>query len=533
MEKRYKEENKSLWKISKLISRAQKPEQVILGISREAARLLNGDSSFIWILQEKNLNLVKGYKLSKEYISKISLKIDEEFTKKNIKINQTFSSSNIEKDYRIFFPETLKKEGVVSLICTPVKAEDKFIGLITVFSKKSKIWTKRENRIINMLAEQIAHILERMRYQKHLKESSIRDGLTGLYSRIYFLTRAEEEIVRSSRKRECVSFLFCDIDQFKAYNRIEGYSEGDRLLCQTAKSIESSLRKEDTLCRYGGDEFVVLLPNTEPSQAERIAKRVHKGFIKTIETDTHALLLNLSIGITSYPIHSSSIEDILVKADRSMVFAKHSSIEKKIYIWNQWKRKTKVNEPYFFEKNLLPEIINALAKTVNLKDGYTNEHTMRVSELASLLAKRIGLEEKSIRIIKTASHLYDIGKLIIPEYILNKPAPLNQEEWEIIKRNAENSIRIIKYIRGLENIIPIIREIRETWDGKGYPNGLSGEQISTEARLIALVDAYQALISNRPYRKKLGKEEAIKELQNEAGKKFDPKLVKDFLQILG
>jgi len=530
MEKRYKEENKSLWEISKLISRAQKPELLILGIAREATRLLNGDSSLIWISQEKNLNLVKGYKLSREYISKISLKIGEEFIKKNIKINQTFSSSNIEKDYRIFFPEILKKEGVVSLICAPVKAEDKLIGIITVFSKKSKIWTKRENRIVNMLAEQTAHILERMRNQKHLEESSIRDGLTGLYSRIYFLTRAEEEIARSSRKSEFVSFLFCDIDQFKAYNRIEGYTEGDRLLCQTAKSIESSLRKEDTLCRYGGDEFVVLLPNTNTSQSERIAKRVHKDFIKTIQADTHALLLNLSIGIASYPIHGSSIEDILIKADRSMVFAKHSSIGKKVYIWNQWK--IKVNEPSFYEEDLLPEIINALAKTVNLKDGYTSEHAKRVAEQATLFAKRIGLGEKSIRIIKTASHLYDIGKLIIPEYILNKPAPLNQEEWEIIKRNAENSIRIIKYIRGLENIIPIIREIRETWDGKGYPNGLSGEQISAEARLIALVDAYQALISTRPYRKKLRKEEAIKELQNEAGKKFDPKLVQDFLQIL-
>jgi diguanylate cyclase (GGDEF)-like protein len=369
-----------------------------------------------------------------------------------------------------------------------------------------------------------------MRYQKHLEESSIRDGLTGLYSRVYFLTRAEEEIARSSRKREYVSFLFCDIDKFKAYNRIEGYSEGDRLLCQTAKSIESSLRKEDTLCRYGGDEFVILLPNTDPSQAERIAKRVHKAFIKTIEADTHALLLNLSIGIASYPIHGSSIEDILVKADRSMTFAKHSSIGKKVFIWNQWK--IKVNEPNFYEEDLLPEIIYALANTVNLKDGYTSEHSRCVSEQASLFAKRIGLGEKSIRIIKTASLLYDIGKLIIPGYILNKPAPLNQEEWEIIKRIAENSTRIIKYIRGLENIIPIIREIRETWDGKGYPNGLSGEQISTEARLIALVDTYQALISTRPYRKKLRKEEAIKELQNEAGKKFDPKLVQDFLQIL-
>jgi len=530
MEKRYKEENKSLWKISKLISKAQKPEQLILGILKETTKLSNGDSSLIWISQEKNLNLVKGYKLSREYISKTSLKIGEEFKKKTIKMNQTFSSSNIEKDSRIFFPKILKKEGVVSLICVPVKAEDKLIGTLTVFSKKNKVWTKRENRIVNMLAEQTAHILERMRCQKHIEDSSIRDWLTGLYSRVYFVTRAEEEIARSSRKKEYASFLFCDIDKFKSYNRIEGYTEGDKLLCQTAKSIESSLRKEDTLCRYGGDEFVVLLPNTSPSQAKRIAKRVHTDFIKTIEANTHALLLNLSIGIASYPIHGSSIEDILVKADRSMVFAKHSSIGKKVYIWNQWK--LKVNEPNFYEEDLLPEIVYALANTVNLKDGYTSEHSKCVSEQASLFAKKIGLGEKSIRIIKTASLLYDIGKLIIPGHILNKPAPLNQEEWEIIKRSAENSIRIIKYIRGLENIIPIIREIRETWDGKGYPHGLSGAQISTEARLIALVDTYQALISTRPYRKKLRKEEAIKELQNEAGKKFDPKLVQDFLQIL-
>ena len=529
MEKSYKEENRSLWKISNLISRAQKPKQVILGFSQEAVRLLNGDSSFIWITPKKNLNLAKGYKLSRESISKISLKIVEEFTKNNINIDQTFSFSNIEKNYKIFPSEILKKEGVVSFICTPVKIGDKVIGIFSVFSKRSKVWTKREERMLNKLAEQTAYILERMKYQKYLEESSIRDELTGLYSRIYFLTRAKEEITRSLRKRECLSFLFCDIDKFKDCNKIEGYTEGDRILCQTATSIKSSLRKEDVLCRYGGDEFVILLPNTDPFQAKRIAKRVHKAFIKTIETENHAILLNLSIGIASYPIHGNSIEDILVKADRSMVFAKHSSTAEKVFIWNQWKIKT--NESNFQEEDLLPEIIYALTKTVNLKDGYTSDHSRRVSEQASLFAKRIGMGEKSIRTIKKASLLYDIGKLIIPNHILNKPAPLNQAEWEIIKRNTKNSTRILKYIKGLEDIIPIIKEIRETWNGKGYPRGLAGEQISMEARLIALVDTYQALISTRPYRKKLRRKEAMQELKNEAGKKFDPKLVQDFLKL--
>jgi len=453
MKETYEEEVKSLWRIFKLISKAEKPEQIASGISREATKILDGDSAFFWLFGEKDLNLVEEYKLSREYKSKISLKAEEEFIKKNIKIDQTFSSSNIEKDSWILFPEILKSEGIASCICAPVSIGNKLLGV-----------------------------------------------------------------------------LFCDLDKFKDYNRIEGYAEGDRLLCLTAKSINSSLRKGDTLCRYGGDEFTVLLPNTNPFQAVKIAKRIHKTFLKTINAERCSLAINMCIGIATYPIHGSSIEDIIAKADQTTTFAKRGSTGKKIFVWNEWKVKSDISK--FFEKDLIPEVIYALAEVVNIKNGYPSEHSKLVSERASRLAKKIRLGAKSIRTIKTASLLYDIGKLIAPGHILNKPAPLNQEEWEIIKRIAENSVRIIRYIKGLENVIPVVREIREKWDGKGYPDGLSGEQISLEARVIALADAYQALISTRPYRKKLSKEEAIKKLQEEAGKKFDPKLVQEFIKTL-
>jgi len=530
MKETYEEEVKSLWRIFKLISKAEKPEQIASGISREATKILDGDSAFFWLFGEKDLNLVEEYKLSREYKSKISLKAEEEFIKKNIKIDQTFSSSNIEKDSWILFPEILKSEGIASCICAPVSIGNKLLGILAVFTKKSKTWTKRENRIIKLLAEQSAYILEKAKQLKHLKENSIRDGLTGLYSRLYFLARAREEIAKYPRKNEYVSVLFCDLDKFKDYNRIEGYAEGDRLLCLTAKSINSSLRKGDTLCRYGGDEFTVLLPNTNPFQAVKIAKRIHKTFLKTINAERCSLAINMCIGIATYPIHGSSIEDIIAKADQTTTFAKRGSTGKKIFVWNEWKVKSDISK--FFEKDLIPEVIYALAEVVNIKNGYPSEHSKLVSERASRLAKKIRLGAKSIRTIKTASLLYDIGKLIAPGHILNKPAPLNQEEWEIIKRIAENSVRIIRYIKGLENVIPVVREIREKWDGKGYPDGLSGEQISLEARVIALADAYQALISTRPYRKKLSKEEAIKKLQEEAGKKFDPKLVQEFIKTL-
>ncbi len=527
MEKSYKEEIEALWRVSQLISKAREPQQVILGIAKEATKILRADAASIRVLEKENLTFVGGYGLSEEYRAEVPLKIGEGLVGIVAQQKRALSSNDISKDRRILYPEVGEKEGIVSLICAPILAEDKLLGTLTVYSKKSRTWTKEEAKMLTMLAEQTAFSLEKIENLQALKEKSIQDELTGLYSRFYFLARAKEEIARSSREGNYLSFLFCDIDNFKAINRTQGYAEGDKVLCRVAKIIKSPLRKEDTACRYGGDEFAVLLPKTDPFQTAKIAKRIHEAFIRAGEAKDHPSL-SISIGIASYPIHGSSIEDIIAKADRSMVFAKHHP-EKKIFIWDEWKV-TDVEK--FYKEEVLPEVIYALAETVNIKNGYTGEHSRLVSQQASLLAKKIGLEEERIKRTGTAALLHDIGKLAIPTYILNKPTSLTQKEWKIVKRHAEHGARITRYIRGLKGTIPIVRAIHERWDGKGYPDGLAGEQIPLEARIIALVDTYQALISDRPYRKKFSKEKAIKKLQDETGKQFDPKLVQAFLEIL-
>ena len=527
MEENYKREIEVLWRISKLISKAQEPQEIILGIAKESTKILRADAASVRLLEKENLTLVGGYGLSEEYKAKVSLKIGEGLVGKVAQQKRPISSDDISKDSRILYPEIGKKEGIFSLICVPILTENKLLGTLTVYSKKRRTWTEREVRMLSMLAEQTAFTLEKIKYFQTLKEKYIRDELTGLYSRFYFLARAKEEIARSSREGNYLSFLFCDIDNFKAINRIQGYAEGDKILCEIAKIIESSLREEDTVCRYGGDEFAVLLPKTDPFKAEKIAERIYKAFIRVKEVKDRPSL-GISIGIASYPMHGKSIEDILSKADRSMIFAKHHP-EKKIFIWDEWKI-TDVKELY--KEEILPEIIYALAETVNMKNGYTGEHSRLVSEQASLLAKKIRIEEERIKKIRIAALLHDIGKLAIPTYILTKPTSLTQREREIIKEHAENSARITRYIRGLKEIVPIVRAIHERWDGKGYPDGLAGEKIPLEARIIALVDTYQALISDRPYRRRFSKEEAIKKLQDEAGKQFDPKLVHVFFKIL-
>jgi len=528
MEEDYKEEIEALWRISQLISKAWKPQQIISGITKEAAKILRADAASIRFLGKENLILAEGYGLSREYKAKVSLKIGEGLVGMVAQQKKLLFSDDIQKDPRIFYPEINKKEGIVSIICAPILVEDKLIGTFTVYSKKRRAWTEREAKILSRLAEQLVFSLEKIRYIQILKERSIRDELTGLYSRSYFLTRAKEEIIRSFREGNYLSFLFCDIDDFRSINRIQGYAEGDKVLCQVAKIIKSSLRREDILCRYGGDEFAILLPKADSFLAVKIAERVHQAFTRKEEVKNYPSL-GISIGIASYPIHGKFIEDILAKADRSMIFAKHHP-ERKTFVWDEWKI-TDV-EKIYKKEGVSPEVIYSLAKTVNMKNGYTGEHFRFVAEQALLLAKKIGLEKERIKRIKIAAFLHDTGKLIIPTELLNKPTPLTQEEWKIVKKHAEDSAKIASCIKDLEEIAPIIRAIHERWDGKGYPDGLAGDKIPFEARIIALVDTYQALISDRPYRKRLSKQEAIKELQEESGKQFDPKLVEAFLKIL-
>jgi GAF domain-containing protein len=243
-------EIESLWKrVSYLISKARQPQEIISGIAKEGANLLRADAASVRLLEDENLTLVGGYGLSEEYKTKVPLKMGEGLVGKVAKLRKPLISEDIEKDKRILYPEVGRKEGIVSLVCVPILAEGKLLGTFTIYSKNKRSWTKKEVEMLNLLAEQLALSLERIKDLQTLREKSIQDELTGLYSRSYFLARAKEEMARASREKGSVSFLFCDVDDFKDVNRIQGYAEGDKVLCQIAKIIKSSVREEDVVCR--------------------------------------------------------------------------------------------------------------------------------------------------------------------------------------------------------------------------------------------------------------------------------------------
>jgi len=528
MPEREKRELKALWEIARLSSQTFDIERILAVIMKEAAKLLKGDASSIRLLREEDkLELVAGYNLSKKYKSGVPLKVGEGLVGAVARQKRTLLSSDVTRDPKILYPEVGKEEKITSLVCAPLLSKEKLLGTLTVYRKRPEAFRKGETHLLDVIAEQAALVIERATFLEELKEKTIHDELTGLYSRSYFLARCKEELARAFREKRAVSFLFCDVDNFKVINRIQGYKEGDRVLCQVAEAIRSCIREENVVCRYGGDEFAVLLSGIDSTPANKVAERIHKNLSLLPKQD--GIHPTLSIGLVTYPEHGKFIEDILSKADSSMTFAKHHP-EKKTVVWGEWE-KTDLKELY--TQRILPQAAITLTQVVDEKNGYTSEHSKLVTKQATLIAEKMGLEKKEIDKIRTAALLHDIGKLAIPAYILNKPGRLTEKEKKIMREHSEAGEKLLKYVRGTESIAPIIRAIHERWDGKGYPDGLKGEKIPLEARIIAVVDSYWTMCSDRPYRKKLKQEKAIKELKKQSGFQFDPKIVQLFIDIIG
>lgn len=520
-------ELKALWEIARLSSETVDINRILAVITEKAAKLLRGDASSLRLVRAKNkLELSAGYNLSKKYKSSTPLVIGEGLIGKVAQQKRTLFSNDISRDPRILYPEVGKEEKIRSLVSTPLLSKGKLLGTLTVYKKRPRAFSTKEIYLLQVLAEQAALTIERATLLEELEEKVIHDELTGLHSRGYFLSRAKEELARALREKESTSFLFVDVDDFKAINRLHGYKEGDKILCEVARTIRSSVRKEDVVCRYGGDEFGVLLSGKNSLDAVNVAERIHEKLSRVAkEGGTYP---TLSIGVVSYPEHGDYLEDIIGKADVSATFAKYH-IGKRTVIWGEWEN-ADVKDVY--TQDILPEVVYALANFVDEKNGYTSEHSKRVSQQASLVAQKMGIQGKEIDIIKTAGLLHDIGKLSIPPHILNKPSALTEEEKGTIRKHPKESEKILKRIKGFENVVSLVRTVHERWDGRGYPEGLKGEEIPLGARILAVVDTYSAMCSDRPYRKRLSRRRAIEEIRKQSGSQFDPKVVQAFLDLI-
>lgn len=392
---------------------------------------------------------------------------------------------------------------------------------------------------------------ELIKSNKRLKQLSLRDIQTGLYNHRYLEEIIEVEFHRARRYVHPMSVIMLDIDYFKSINDVYGHQFGDLVLKQIANQLKRMVRRYDIVIRFGGEEFIIISPGVDRSRALILARRLLDAFnLYNFGNKKHTVKLKLSLAVVSYPEDRiTKGMDLINLADQIINGVKeaggnriYSSVDikkKKHRVLDEGKEtadikllKVKLDRLGKRAHQSLVEAIFAFAKTIELKDHYTGEHVENTVYYATEIARELGLPKDEIELVRQAAILHDLGKIGISEKILLKKSKLTKKEFEEIKKHPQIAVDILRPIQYLHGIIPFIFYHHERWDGKGYPSGIKGEEIPIGARIIAIADVYQALISQRPYRKAYSKKEAIKIIKNGFGTQFDPHVVNVFLKIL-
>jgi diguanylate cyclase (GGDEF)-like protein len=297
-----------------------------------------------------------------------------------------------------------------------------------------------------------------------------------------------------------------DVNSLKLVNDTFGHMEGDSLLKNVANLMKSFCRKEDIIARWGGDEFAILLPQTPKDYAEEIIER-----IKTVckKTSKYKIPISISLGFCSKEWHEQDINSIISEAEDNMYRSK--LLEK---------------------KSISNSIISSITRTLFEKDFETEDHTIRIRELALEIGKILKLSKSELDNLSLLATLHDIGKIAISDELLNKKARLTKREWEIVKRHPEIGFNICESSPQLAHIADFVLTHHEWFDGSGYPQGIKGKNIPIESRILAIIDAYDVMIHEQPYKEALDRSEAVEELKKSAGTQFDPTLVEKFIEVL-
>ncbi len=372
-----------------------------------------------------------------------------------------------------------------------------------------------EERILNVTTSpyikdgertQLIEVFRDITIQKKLEEKinymTFHDSLTDLYNRAYL----EQEMEKLDTQRQMpLSILMIDLNNLKLVNDLYGHRFGDMMLVKAAKILKSCCRDEDTVARFGGDEFVILLPQTINDRAETVKERILEECDSVLVQD---IPISLAIGVATKYSEKELFSDILTESEELMY--KHKLLE---------------------NETTKSALLKVLLKKLSSVSYDTEESIQRIENLANLVGERMGLAPQEVNKLTNLISLRNIGNATLPEKIFKKQGKLSELEWEKIRKHPEKGYRVAISMEKFMNIAEDIFAHHEWFDGEGYPRKLKGEKIPLLARIVSIVDAYDVMVTGRPYKKPVKRQDAVEEIKKHSGSQFDPDLVDLFISV--
>jgi diguanylate cyclase (GGDEF)-like protein/putative nucleotidyltransferase with HDIG domain len=416
--------------------------------------------------------------------------------------------------------------GAGGLLTVRIDHQGELLGLLVLIGNGCISLRRSFLGLCRGVGRQIGLAVHHLLLHDRLRLQAMTDELTGVGNHRRFQDTLNGMLCAGGP----FGLVLADVDHFKHFNDTFGHQLGDRALRTVASVLQSQLGDAGIVCRYGGEEFAILLPGVGEIQAHAVAERLRDGVAARVATALGLanFSLTISMGVACFPTHSREKDGLTGMADLALYEAKARG-RNCVRVYHSTLRALNCNVTHR-ERHTLPTL-NTLSALLRAKDEYTYAHSVRVARMAAALAQEMGLSEGEVRTVEWGALLHDIGKLEIDRRILTKPTKLTQEEWALVKQHPLWGADLLGPIPLLSAAVPIVRWHHERWDGKGYPDGLEGEEIPVVARIVAVADSFDAMTYVRAYQTRKGAVAVAAEMLHCAGTQFDPNVVEALMAL--
>jgi diguanylate cyclase (GGDEF)-like protein len=511
--------DRALVRAARALNASLELQEVLGALAREAAHAVGADASGVYLGNGRDGGVATaGHGMPEEWHG-VTLAPGEGAAGTVLLSGRPFVTNDYQRDVTVPCHHAMRT--CRTAVAVPMAWNDELKGALSVGWTSIRRVEDEDRRTLEAIADLATVACHNAETYDQVRQAARTDALTGLLNHGAMQVRMREEIARADREGAPLSLVIVDLDDFKRVNDQHGHQAGDQLLRSVATLLQAELRPYDLVARYGGDEFVVLLPGSDEATACTVAERVRDAVAAELGR-------GCSLGVAEWRDRLDA-DALLEHADHALLLAKRTGKGRLTVASPDVERELAL----LGAQHSSPAVVQALAAAIEERDGYTREHSDEMVRLARGVAMILGMHSEQVERIAHAAQLHDVGKLEVPSEILSKRGSLTPGEWEVMADHPVAGERILQRIPDLAAIAPIVRHEHEHWDGSGYPDGLRGRMIPIGSRVVLACDAFRAMTAERPYRAAMSRAQAVSELQRGAGTQFDPDVVDALLDLLG